>query len=358
MTYRIFSWGATAMAALMALAAPPVWAATAPIAAEATHVEGAANVISVRDAKTRPIAVGMKFFEGDRIRTGAGVVEIEFDTGDLIRLDRDTDLTVQSLHRDEQGSTFSIFNLAIGRVKSAVTKLADQRSKFEYRTKTALCGVAGTPPFIVGFEGRRTFVDLLGQKGEPGAVSVRGFDPAQSLVTVLSGFRTTVAPGLPPERPCTPSGWSRLNRALPFVTQPKKERPKEPEGKAPPEKEKKEEEPAKEEQPAGEPKDEGGKPEEPKDKKEPLAKEGIAPAPPPEGFKPPAPAPVETLALDAITSRITKPRQVAPDQTQNLESVQTQSSSSQGVIGQNAEATGAATKPPPTVTVDVQIQLK
>lgn len=346
---------------MAALAAPSAWAATAPIAAEATHVEGAANVVSIRDAKTRPIALGMKFFEGDRIRTGAGVVEIEFDTGDLIRVDRDTDLTVQSLHRDEQGSTFSIFNLAIGRVKSAVTKLADQRSKFEYRTKTALCGVAGTPPFIVGFQGSRTFVDLLGAKGEPGAVSVRGFDPAQTLVTVLSGFRTTVAPGLPPQPPfeISPDRFRQLNRAIPFITQPKKERPKEPEAQAPPEKEKKEkEEPAKEEQPAGEPKAENGKEKEPEGKGEPVAKDKPLAPLSPEGVKPPAPPPVETLALDAITSRITKPRQVAPDQTQNLESVQTQSSSSQGVIGQNAEATGATTKPPPTVTVDVQILLK
>ena len=182
--------------------AVPKTAWAEPIGAKATSVVGAVSVISVKDGKTSPVRQGSAFVEGDRVTTGAdGSVEIEFDTGDHIFLDKGADLVIKSLHRNKAGSAFSIFNLLVGRVKSYVGKLADKKSKFEYHTRTAIAGVAGTPPWIVEYRDGRTYIYLLGEKGKPGFIYVIGFDPDKTKVILANGMMTIVYFGKPPMAP-------------------------------------------------------------------------------------------------------------------------------------------------------------
>ncbi|MDH5639455.1 MAG: FecR domain-containing protein, partial [Nitrospinota bacterium] len=151
------------------------------------------------------------FQEGDTIKTGAnGTLEIKYDTGNLTRFDKNTTMEIRSLRRDNKGSTFSVFGLILGRIKSSVHKLATGDSKFEIHTKSAIAGVAGTPPFIVQVIDGQTLVDLLGNPGDPGSVYVQGMDPNKTIVYLFAGFRTIVMFGLPPQDPFS-IGADRLN---------------------------------------------------------------------------------------------------------------------------------------------------
>ncbi|MGK7344224.1 MAG: FecR family protein [Candidatus Nitrospinota bacterium M3_3B_026] len=207
-----------AAAVLVFLSAPA--AIAAPIGTKAVYVEGTVTVFSVVDKKTHPVKVGTEFAEGDEVTTAAASeLEIEFDTGDLIRLDENTELVIKSLNRNEAGSTSSVFGMALGRVKAAVSKLADEESRFELHTKTAICGVAGTPPFVVEAKDDQTNVDLLGEPGAPGKVYVQGATgPGQKVVFLTALTRTIVRMGEDPLEPfpVTPERLRQLKKLLRF----------------------------------------------------------------------------------------------------------------------------------------------
>ncbi|MBI5816120.1 MAG: FecR domain-containing protein [Nitrospinae bacterium] len=194
-------------------------ASAEPIKATAKFVQGDVFVVRLADGKQESVVKGTAFAEGDRVTTSkSGVVEIEMDTGNLIRVDKSSDLTIKSLRRNERGSTFSIFGLSFGRVKSAVSKLASKESKFEYHTKAAIAGVGGTPPFVVEADGDTTNVDLLGSEGQAGQVYVIGGDPSRTTVLLNAQFRTTVTTGQQPALPfpIDPERLQFLNRVIPF----------------------------------------------------------------------------------------------------------------------------------------------
>ncbi|MBI5814983.1 MAG: FecR domain-containing protein [Nitrospinae bacterium] len=342
MNKNSFRVAAIAAFAVVLLAAGRSW--SAPISAKAVHVEGSVVVISVRDAKMRAVAKGDTFSEGDRIKTSSnGVVEVELDTSDLIRLDKNSDLVIKSLNRNPKGSTFSIFSLMIGRVKSAVSRLADRESRFEYHTKAAICGVSGTPPFIVESTNGETNVDLLGEPGEKGSVYVRGFDPAATMVHVLSGSRTVVNFGSAPTAPFPISSDRRqhLNRTVPFKTVPKIQHAPE----------------AKKEngEPKEEPKEESGG----QDKqgsagevKEPDAN-GQVDAPG-AGFN----DAIDTMTLNNLSRNVSVPKQLSPEDAAGTAAIEQFGTSQQGVIEGQAETSGAAAIPPASASVQVQIKLK
>jgi hypothetical protein len=125
-------------------------AAERVIKAKASLVEGRVTVISAVDRGRKGLTTGMEINVGDRIMTGKdGYVEIIFDTQDVITIDPDTSMTVKELHANNQGDTTSIFQIAFGTVKSAVLRDLTPESKFEYHTKAAIAGIAGSPPFTV-----------------------------------------------------------------------------------------------------------------------------------------------------------------------------------------------------------------
>ena len=174
-------------------------ATASPIGAMAVYVAGDARVIPLKETKGTKITVGSTLSEGDRIKTTVtGIVEIEFDNGDLIRVDRNTELVIKSLHRDEKGSSFSIFDLVSGRVKSAVSKLAASDSKFEYHTKTAIVGTDGASPFVVEFSGYIVSVYFLGKSGDKESVYVQGFDSTRTMASVFAVTQPFATPGSAP----------------------------------------------------------------------------------------------------------------------------------------------------------------
>lgn len=310
------------------------FADTTPIGAKAVHVQGDARVISAKTAKESRIAVGSIIEEGDRIKTSRnGVVEVEFDNGDLIRVDVGTDMTIRSLHRDESGSSFSIFNLVLGRVKSAVSKLVTANSKFEYHTKAAICGVGGTPPFIVEFRADKVNVDLLGKPGDSGFVYVQGFDSAKTLVTLMAGTNTTALLGKAPMAPApiSPARIQLLNRTIPFSTKTKEREGVE--GKGEPTEDKKE------------------------DKKEGGAKDagpsgpGAAQSPSDIG---------EKLVTTTLTNNLSVPRQVDATKATSLAGVNSQTTSQQGAVGtetQSGSGAGSNT-PPPIATFNINVNFR
>lgn len=317
------------------------WAA--PIKARAVYVEGSVNAISIADSKMRAVARGDTFAEGDRIKTSAnGTLEVEFDTGDIIRLDKNSDLIIKALNRNSSGSTFSIFSLMIGRVKSAVSKLADSSSKFEYHTKAAVCGVSGTPPFVVETTDGETSVDLLGEPGEKGAVYVRGMDPAGTMVMVFSGNRSIVNFGAPPLAPFPISSERRqyLNRTIPFKTAPKASQA--PEGK----------------KEATAPKEEHKEiAVEVKSQPDPIEVKEPAVNLQPDadlGFR----DSIDKMTLNNLSGSVSVPTQLSPEEATEAGGAEQLGNQDQGVIGEQTTTSGADAPPPATSNVQIRIRLK
>jgi len=290
---------------LTALSPPSSFAATTPIGAKAVYVEGVAHVSSVKEKSGRRVELNSTFTEGDRVKTEAdGIVEIEFDTGDLVRVDKDTEMVVRSLKRDESGSAFSIFNLVIGRVKSAVGKLATKDSKFEYHTKTAIAGVAGTPPWVLSFHENTTEIDLLGQKGDKGFVYVQGLDPKKTLVTLSPGTRTIVRLGMAPLKPfpIEPDRLEMLMRTIPFSREHYIPRPTV--------------------------------------EKELIDRLGSI---------------GQQLVTSVISQSVSTPRQILPEVAQSVDSTNTQSTSGQGAVGQYGQTGGVSTSQPVKLKVKINL---
>lgn len=135
-------------------------AASIPIKAEVVAIKGRSMVFSA-DNKKSPILikVGTMLKVGDRIRTGrTGEVEILYSTGDLARMSPNTSMTIKALHKTSSGHTTSAFWVAFGEITTVVLRKLSSRSKFEYHTKSAIAGVAGSPPFglKVGTDGSIT----------------------------------------------------------------------------------------------------------------------------------------------------------------------------------------------------------
>ncbi len=368
---------------LLLLAAGVVTSMAAPIGATVIHQEGSASVFSTAVGKRLPLRMGDRIAEGDRIRTGRnGNVEIEFDTGSVIKIDAGTDLVVKSLRRDNKGSTFSIFGLLFGRVKSAVRKLVSSESRFEYQTKAVVAGVAGTPPWVITvLPNGAAEVDLLGAKGDKGAVFVQGLDPQKTLINLTPGTGTRIFTGAPPAppTPISPARFQKLNQGLPFVARPRlnaategkmttEEALADPTAGQP---EAKEEESGQEpEQNGDEPKNEKEperkqEPEQPGDKAGGASGDGDQGAPAGEAEKPVVPktprrpqgAAVD-MAVNGIQRVISTPVLTGPDKVNTATGTENTGAGSQGTVGQDAKGGGDNTPPPQTKTIKIQIDLK
>jgi hypothetical protein len=292
---------------ILCFVAANAFAATTSIGAKAVFVQGDARLISSNTAKESKIAVGSVIEEGDRIKTSRnGIVEVEFDNGDLIRIDAGTDMTIRSLHRDDKGS-FSIFNLVLGRVKSAVSKLVTADSKFEYHTKAAICGVGGTPPFVVEFRDDKVNVDLLGKPGDSGYVYVQGFDPAKTLVTLMPGTSTTTIYGKAPTQPepISPARLQKMNRTIPFSTKTKEREGGETPGAAAP------------------PADTG-----------------------------------EKLVTTTLANNLSVPKQVGAANALTVTGTNSQTTSQQGAVGGDTGSGGGSNGPPPIATFNINVNFR
>ena len=201
----------------------PAEGAAAPMAATAIKVTGKADFVSAADGRIYIAEKGTKLAEGDIAKTGpASQLVIEFENKNRIQLGENTELTIRASRIEPDGSYTSIFGLSIGKVRSFVTKFTPGSSKFEYQTKTAVAGVAGTdfitevptpdattvavlPP---GVDEETTPSPSQGSSfcGRPerqghSKVYVQGMDDAKSTVYLTSCFMTTVTGKRAPAQP-------------------------------------------------------------------------------------------------------------------------------------------------------------
>jgi hypothetical protein len=82
---------------------------------------------------------------GDAIRTGPdGVAEMTYFEGSTVRLDRDSELVVETLATASDGGTVIQMLQVIGRSWHVVTKLIAGSSRYDVRTPTSTASVRGT----------------------------------------------------------------------------------------------------------------------------------------------------------------------------------------------------------------------
>ncbi|GAB6090901.1 FecR family protein [Spirochaeta dissipatitropha] len=116
-------------------------AASADSQAVITYYENE-NAIQITDADGFEydfVHFGMELREGDRIRTGASVIELRvLPSESLLRISDNSDFTLEGL----SGTTFTA-NLQEGRVRSNV-RTSQQQSAFAIRTRSTVGGVRGT----------------------------------------------------------------------------------------------------------------------------------------------------------------------------------------------------------------------
>ncbi|MDH5509278.1 MAG: FecR domain-containing protein [Nitrospinota bacterium] len=201
----------------------PAIGQAAPMAAKAVRVTGGVSYISFQDRGEYDVKVGTGMAEGDRIKTGpGGFVEIRFDNGNRIQLSENTDMTIRSSRMESGGGFTSVFGLALGKVRSLVSRFSPGSSKFEYHTKTAVAGVAGTdfvtevpepdittvavlPP---GMEDEDNPMNMQGSAicGRPelqgkSKVYVQGRDDSQTMIHLTSCLMTIVGDRRAPAQP-------------------------------------------------------------------------------------------------------------------------------------------------------------
>lgn len=193
--------------------------------AKVTFVKGHAVRI-ITDSQINKLKLGSMVKGGERVKTGArSSLELELDDGSLIKLGANSDMKIKTLTRETSGTTVALFNLFSGRVKSAVRKLFNSSSKFEYHTKAAIAGVAGTPPFVVEYnppskpkEGGVMSVDLLGSTGQAGKLYIKGESSLEKIVlTPGQGSKIIGGKVLPPS-PISKRRFNQLTKRDRFVS--------------------------------------------------------------------------------------------------------------------------------------------
>lgn len=207
----------------------PTLSLAANFGAELTEIEGRVFVTKGSTGKTVPATEGMRIGAGDKIETKPeAAVDILYDDGNVTAMDENTVLTIKKLSL-KPGEKASVVDLGIGRIKNSVTKIVNIRASFEVRTKSAVAGVTGTPPWVVAVmrdkQGKfSTEVDLLTRGKDMGGLFVRGTDPGATEIRLRPGTRTVSAFGIAPQKPFRISVARSLSlkKAIPIKVKPEK----------------------------------------------------------------------------------------------------------------------------------------
>jgi hypothetical protein len=140
---------------------------------------------------------------GDRVRTSTGAsARLVYFEGTITEVGPESGLIVQRLERSPDGGLVANLYQAVGSTVSRVVHLVDPGASFEVETPAATAFVRGTMPrVVVGADGVTQIDNVPDDTG--GTVGVRGKDPDASIVSLLPGEGTRVAPGQPPSPPAT-----------------------------------------------------------------------------------------------------------------------------------------------------------
>ncbi len=183
---------------LAALVLAVLWSGPAPAAEPIGSVSalvGEAEVTGQGETQARPLAVGTKVFEGDRIRTAADAkLRLQLADDSVLTLGAATDLDLSRFqYAPEQAARHALLEVPRGIIRVLVQLLV-ANSVFEVQSNTAVASVRGTEWIAEAQPGATAIVGLAGR------VAVRNADPAQAgEVVLLPGEGTTVPAGAPPQ---------------------------------------------------------------------------------------------------------------------------------------------------------------
>jgi hypothetical protein len=148
-----------------------------------------------RAAKQMTAAAQSSVLWGDTLLSQqGGRARIVLEDSSILNLGSDSSLTILSHDASLQKTRIQ---LAYGRMRSNVVKIAKAGGDFEVRTPAAVAGVVGTDFFIVHVNGVTIVIVFEG--------TVRVCDLAGHCVIVGAGQMTTVREGQQPDQPTTAS---------------------------------------------------------------------------------------------------------------------------------------------------------
>ncbi|MDH5681570.1 MAG: FecR domain-containing protein [Spirochaetota bacterium] len=135
---------------------------------------------------------GTVLLQNDVLKTGGnGQVEIQFDDGSLLKLSKNSRISLKQYSYSRKGRKSNI-NLKSGSLFANVNKLR-RKSDFKVSTVTAVAGVRGTQFFVSIDKKEKVKVEVY-----KGQVDVNAKD---KVVSVKSGQQTVVKKGSSPSKP-------------------------------------------------------------------------------------------------------------------------------------------------------------
>ena len=179
-----------AMALAVAIAFPPE--VTSQIQRSAGKISRMIPTVNVqRASKQMGAAAQTPVLWGDTlVSQQGGRARVTLEDNSILNLGSDSSLTILSHDASTQKTQIQ---LAYGRVRSNVVKIARAGGSFEVRTPSAVAGVVGTDFYIAHDNGVTTVIVFEG--------AVRVCDLAGNCVIVNAGEMTTVRQGQKPDPP-------------------------------------------------------------------------------------------------------------------------------------------------------------
>ena len=179
-----------------------------PYSATLVEFEGEVFIQKHDEEIWLPVEVDIPLEEGDGIKTGKdGHAEILMDDGSMVKLEKNTEITIRELAADYQTrSISSSLFLWFGRALSNITKFTSKNSRFRISTPTLVAGVRGTEFIVESTDSNMTEVGVFDGKVAVGSLDKEGKLIKESEVFLAKGFQTSVKKG---KRPRAPYGLSR-----------------------------------------------------------------------------------------------------------------------------------------------------
>ena len=195
---------AVLLLAFATLYAPFAQASNEPVfSATLVEFEGDVTLMKPDEDLWLPVDTDIPLEQGDRLRTGAdGSAEILLDDGSVVRMEENTDLTLEELVAGHGESRLqSRVALFFGRLLFNIRSLVSRDSRFEVKTPTLVAAVRGTEFVVDTGAGEEGDVGVF-----EGTVAVQGLDlegrPIQgSEVLLPKGTQTSVARFKRPGKP-------------------------------------------------------------------------------------------------------------------------------------------------------------
>lgn len=140
-----------------------------------------------------PLVPGAAMREGDWVRTGKnGWIELALSDGSTITMANNSELELTRLNT-YNGNREGIFNLAQGKLRASVVKLAGKQADFKVRSGTSVAGVKGTDFLMMTVGPANVFF------GNEGIVAVSGTGKEEKLMN--AGTMTQTTRGYEPQEP-------------------------------------------------------------------------------------------------------------------------------------------------------------